>query len=133
MGLREATAMRKTVLIADDNAFVRTALYEIFEREPDLHVCAVVENGREAIEEAYRLQPDLIVLDIAMPVMNGLEAARVLRQMMPDVPLIMYSANPNEVSEQSARSIGIAGLISKSEKVTVLIETIRGVLHRKAA
>jgi len=125
--------MRKTVLIADDNAFVRTALYEIFEREPDLHVCAVVENGREAIEEAYRLQPDLIVLDIAMPVMNGLEAARVLRQMMPDVPLIMYSANPNEVSEQSARSIGIAGLISKSEKVTVLIETIRGVLHRKAA
>jgi len=133
MGLREATAMRKTVLIADDNAFVRTALYEIFEREPDLHVCAVVENGREAIEEAYRLQPDLIVLDIAMPVMNGLEAARVLRQMMPDVPLIMYSANPNEVSEQSARSIGISGLISKSEKVTVLIETIRGVLHRKAA
>ena len=125
--------MRKTVLIADDNAFVRTALYEIFEREPDLHVCAVVENGREAIEEAYRLQPDLIVLDIAMPVMNGLEAARVLRQMMPNVPLIMYSANPNEVSEQSARSIGISGLISKSEKVTVLIETVRGVLHRKAA
>jgi DNA-binding NarL/FixJ family response regulator len=125
--------MRNTVLIADDNAFVRTALYEVFEREPDLHVCAVVENGREAIEEACRLHPDLIVLDIAMPVMNGLEAARVLRQMMPSVPLIMYSANPNEVSAQSARSIGIAGLISKSEKVTVLIDTIRGVLHRRAA
>ena len=125
--------MRNTVLIADDNAFVRTALFEIFEREPDLHVCAVVENGREAIEEACRLRPDLIVLDISMPVMNGLEAARVLRQMMPNVPLIMYSANPNEVSEQSARSIGISGLISKSEKVTVLIETVRGVLHRKAA
>jgi len=125
--------MRNTVLIADDNAFIRTALYEIFEREPDIHVCAVVENGREAIEEACRLQPDLIVLDIAMPVMNGLEAARVLRQIMPSVPLIMYSANPNEVSEQSARSIGVSGLISKSEKVAVLIETIRGLLHRKAA
>src|SRR5215831_7564079 len=125
--------MRKTVLIADDNAFVRTALYEIFEREPDLHVCAVVENGREAIEEAFRLRPDLIVLDITMPVMNGLEAARVLNQMMPNVPLILYSANPNQVSEQFARSIGISGLISKSEKVTVLVDTIRGVLHRKAA
>lgn len=125
--------MRNTVLIADDNAFVRTALYEIFEREPDLHVCAVVENGREAIEEACRLRPDLIVLDIAMPVMNGLEAARVLRRMMPHVPLIMYSANPNEVSEQSVRSIGVSGLISKSEKVTVLIDTVRGVLHSKAA
>src|SRR5215471_1146207 len=133
MSADEGDAMKYTVLIADDNAFVRTALYEIFEREPDLHVCALAENGREAIEEAFRLQPDLIVLDNAMPVMNGLEAARVLRQMMPDVPLIMYSANPNEVSEQSARSIGISGLISKSEKVTVLIETIRGVLHRKAA
>jgi len=74
--------MRNTVLIADDNAFIRTALYEIFEREPDFHVCAVVENGREAIEEACRLRPDLIVLDLGMPVMDGLEAARVLRQMI---------------------------------------------------
>src|ERR1700756_46187 len=99
--------MRKTVLIADDNAFVRTALYEIFEREPDFHVCAVVEDGREAIVEACRLHPDLIVLDISMPVMNGLEAARILKEMMPEVPLIMYSANPQEVSEQTAMSIGI--------------------------
>jgi two-component system, NarL family, nitrate/nitrite response regulator NarL len=125
--------MRKTVLIADDNAFVRTALYEIFEREPDLHVCAVVENGREAIEEACRLNPDLIVLDIAMPVMNGLEAARVLRELMPNVPLILYSANPREVSEQFATSIGIYGMISKSERVSVLIDTVRGALYRRAA
>jgi len=125
--------MRKTVLIADDNAFVRTALYEIFEREPDLHVCAVAENGREAIEEACRLHPDLIVLDISMPVMNGLEAARVLRQMMPTVPLVLYSASPDAVSEQAARTIGISGLISKSERVSVLIDTVRGVLHPKAA
>ena len=125
--------MRKTVLIADDNAFVRTALYEIFEREPDLHVCAVVENGREAIEEACRLHPDLIVLDISMPVMNGLEAARVLRKMMPTVPLILYSATPEAVSEQVARTIGISGLISKSERVSVLIDTVRCALHPKAA
>src|SRR5215471_13375142 len=102
--------MRSTVLIADDNAFVRTALYEIFEREPDLHVCAVVENGREAVEEAFRLQPDLIVLDLEMPVMNGLEAARVLRQMMPAVQLVIYSATPKEISPQVASSIGISGL-----------------------
>lgn len=125
--------MRNTVLIADDNAFVRTALYEIFEREPDFHVCAVVENGREAIEEACRLRPDLIVLDLAMPVVSGLEAARVLRQIMPNVPLIIYSASPNEMSQQTARSIGISGLISKSERVTVLIDAVRGALHPKAA
>lgn len=125
--------MRKTVLIADDSAFVRTALYEILEREPDFHVCAVVENGREAIEEACRLQPDLIVLDLNMPVMNGLEAARVLRRMMPSVPLVIYSATPNEVSQQAAQAIGISGLISKTDRVSVLINTVRGVLHPKAA
>lgn len=128
-----ATAMRNTVLIADDNAFIRTALYEIFEREPDFHVCAVVENGREAVEEACRLRPDLIVLDLAMPVMTGLEAARLLRQMLPDVPIVLYSATPNEVSQQVAKALGIAGLISKSERVSVLINTVRGALRRTAA
>src|SRR5215469_2946217 len=132
-GLEKAIAMRNTVLIADDNAFIRTALYEIFEREPDFHVCAVVENGREAIEQACRLQPDLIVLDLAMPVMNGLDAARVLRQLMPDVLLVIYSSTPNEVSLQAAQSIGISGLISKTERVSLLIDTVRGALHRKAA
>jgi chemotaxis response regulator CheB len=54
-------------LIADDNAFVRTVLYELFEREPDFQICAMAENGREAIEEACRLHPDLIVLDLTSP------------------------------------------------------------------
>ena len=125
--------MRNTVLIADDNAFIRTALYEIFEREPDFHVCAVVENGREAVEEACRLRPDLIVLDLAMPEMNGLEAARALRQILPDVPVVIYSATPNEISVQVAKAIGIAGLIAKSERISVLINTVRGALRRTAA
>jgi len=133
MSADEGDAMKYTVLIADDNAFVRTALYEIFEREPDLHVCALAENGREAIEEAFRLQPDLVVLDNAMPVMNGLEAARVLRQMMPNALLVIYSATPRDVSREQATSIGIAGLVSKTDRVSVLMETVRGVLYRKAA
>lgn len=125
--------MRNTVLIADDNAFVRTALYELFEREPDFHVCAVAENGHEAIELACQLRPDLIVLDLAMPVMNGLDAARALRQMMPDVALIIYSASPNEISQQTAKSIGISGLVSKSDRISVLINTVRGALQSRAA
>jgi DNA-binding NarL/FixJ family response regulator len=133
MSADEGDAMKYTVLIADDNAFVRTALYEIFEREADLHVCALAENGREAIEEAFRLQPDLIVLDLAMPVMNGLDAARVLRQMMPNALLVIYSATPNDVSREQATAIGIAGLVSKTDRVSVLMETVRGVLYRKAA
>jgi DNA-binding NarL/FixJ family response regulator len=121
------------VLIVDDNAFVRTALSEFFAREPDFEVCGLAENGREAIEEANRLHPDLIVLDLTMPVMNGLEAARILNDLMPAVPLIMYSSFPDESSAKIAKSVGISALVSKSERVSVLIEKARGLIHPKAA
>jgi DNA-binding NarL/FixJ family response regulator len=124
--------MRKSVLISDDNAFVRTALYEFFEREPDFHVCGMAENGREAIEAASRLHPDLIVLDRSMPVMGGLDAARVLQRTMPRVPLIMYCATPEECTE-ATKSEGVAAMVSKSESASVLIDTCRSLLRRKAA
>ena len=125
--------MRKTILIVDDNTFIRHALYELFKREADFEVCGVAENGREAIQEAERLHPDLIVLDLCMPVMNGLDAARVLKHVMPSVPLIMYSAFEDRFSEQIARFRGISALVSKSEHVSVLIDKARGLLYPKAA
>ena len=69
--------MAKTVLIVDDNAFVRRALCALFKSQEDFEVCGEAGNGREAITKARRLHPDLIVLDLLMPVMNGLDAARV--------------------------------------------------------
>jgi two-component system, NarL family, response regulator NreC len=91
------TAMVKSVLIADDNAFVRQRLGELFSREPDFEVCAVAENGRKAIEEALKLNPDLILLDLSMPVMNGLDAARALKRLLPEVPIVCsaYIAMPS--------------------------------------
>lgn len=125
--------MRKAVLIADDNAFVRTALYEFFQREPDFTVCGVAEDGREAIEQARRLRPDLIILDMAMPMMNGLEAARWLKRLMPEVLLIMYSATNDDAAERTARSVGISEIVSKSQRVSELIDAARSLVHRKAA
>ena len=125
--------MRKTVLIVDDNTFIRHALHELFGRETDFEVCGVAENGRDAIDEAARLHPDLIVLDLSMPVMNGLDAARVLKRLMPAVPLIMYSAFEDRSSEQRARLIGISELVSKSERFSVLIDKARGLVYPRAA
>ena len=125
--------MRKTVLIADDNIFVRTALCEFFKREHDFQVCATAQNGREAIEMASRLHPDLIVLDRTMLVMDGLESAFLLKNLMPQIPIILYCATPEECPEELLNSVGVSALVSKSENVSVLIDTCRSVLYRKAA
>jgi DNA-binding NarL/FixJ family response regulator len=123
--------MARTVLIVDDNAFVREALWKLFQREPDLEVCGEAENGREAIDQARRLHPDLIVMDLSMPVMNGLDAARAVKRLLPAVPVIMYSAFEDRVSEQQARMVGISALVSKSENVSVLIAKARGLLYAR--
>jgi len=72
--------MSHTILIADDSIFIRKALCNLLEREEDFDVCGEAKNGKEAIEKAKELHPDLILLDLSMPVMNGLDATRVLKQ-----------------------------------------------------
>ncbi len=125
--------MVKSVLIADDNAFIRQGLCELFNREADFEVCGEAENGSEAIEEAQGLHPDLILLDLSMPVMNGLDAARALKRCMPEVPLIMFSAYSDSFTEKEARSAGISALVSKSEHMSVLIGKARSLLYQIAA
>jgi len=133
MSLDAGDVVRKMVLIVDDNMFVRHALCELFRRQPDFDVCGVAENGREAIEVAGRLQPDLVVLDLSMPVMNGLDAARVLKRVLPTVPLIMYSAFEGSLSEKQAKLIGISEIVSKSDQTSLLLKKARELVHRIAA
>jgi two-component system chemotaxis response regulator CheY len=125
--------MAKRVLIVDDNAFIRQALCERFKREADFEVCGEAENGRGAIEKAQQLHPDLIVLDLSMPVMNGLDAARVLKRLMPTVPIIMFSAFGDKSAEQQARLIGISELVAKSQPAAVLVGKARRLLYPAAA
>jgi DNA-binding NarL/FixJ family response regulator len=125
--------MAKTVLIVDDNRYIRQSLCEQFQRESDFEVCGEAENGKEAIAKARELHPDLIVLDLSMPVMNGLDAARELKQLMPTVPLIMYSAFGDTFMEQQARLIGISELVSKSQPAVILVSKARSLLYHTAA
>jgi len=125
--------MAKTVLIVDDNMYIRQALCEQFKREADFEVCGEAENGKEAIAKARELHPDLIVLDLSMPVMNGLDATRELKRLMPTVPLIMYSAFGDTFMEQQARLIGISELVSKSQPAAILVSKARSLLYRTAA
>jgi DNA-binding NarL/FixJ family response regulator len=123
----------KSILIVDDSEFIRQALSELFRRESDFEVSGEAGNGKEAIEKARELRPDLIVLDLLMPVMNGLDAARILKRLMPTTPLIMYSAFGDKLAEHQARLIGISEVVSKSEDASVLIHKARGLLRSHAA
>ncbi len=125
--------MVKTVLIVDDYAYVRQALCSVFKRQADFEVCGEAVNGSEAIAKAQELHPDLIVLDLSMPVMNGLEAARELKRLMPTVPLIMYSAFGDGFVEQHARLLGISEMVSKSQPTAILLSKARSLLYRDAA
>ncbi len=123
----------KSVLIVDDNASIRRALCGLFEREADFEVCGEAENGEDAIKRGQELRPDLIVLDLSMPVMNGFDAARALKRLMPAVPLIMYSAFGDKLAEKQAWLIGISEVVSKAEHAAVLIDKARGLLNSAAA
>lgn len=114
----------------DDNRFVRQTLSEIFRKEADFDICGEAGNGHEAIRKAQLLHPDLIVLDLTMPVMNGLDAARMLKRLMPATPLIMYSGFGDKFVEQQARFIGIAALISKAAPPGSLVDTARILLSQ---
>jgi two-component system, chemotaxis family, chemotaxis protein CheY len=125
--------MAKTVLIVDDNVYIRQMLCDLFKPEADFEVCGEAENGKEAIARAQESHPDLIVLDLSMPVMNGLDAARELKRLMPTVPLILYSAFGDGFVEQRARLVGISELVSKSQPATMLVSKARSLLFRTAA
>lgn len=110
----------KTVLIVDDSAAIRQELREEFA----LHgftVCAEAENGCQAIEWARNKQPRLIILDLSMPVMNGLDSAQELRKLLPDTPIILYTAYADALSTLDARVKAVTTTLAKSEPLAALI------------
>ena len=125
--------MAKTILIADDNDAVRRAVCEVCTRDSDFEVCGEAQDGQDAIENAQRLKPDLIILDFAMPVMNGFEAARALRDLMPSVPISMFTLYDDEFMREKARLVGVTEVVSKTDDISVLMRTARRLLYRDAA
>lgn len=112
-----------SILIVDDSSAIRKGLRNLLSHDTDVRVCGEATNGKEAIERARELHPDVIVLDVSMPVLNGLQAAPVLHQMLPGACIILFTSYGNVVAKQGATS-GIDAIISKDEGGTNLLETI---------
>jgi DNA-binding NarL/FixJ family response regulator len=121
--------MLKCVLIVDDNPVVRRTVRTIFETQPDFRICGEAVNGQDAVEKARQLHPDLVVLDLSMPVMNGLETATALTKMTPQVPMIMLTAHEHALVEPVARAAGIRAILSKEDCNDALIREARTLLN----
>jgi DNA-binding NarL/FixJ family response regulator len=119
----------KRILIVDDHAAVRLALTRVIESVHDYEVCGEAENGRAGVEKALRLKPDLIVLDLSMPVMNGLEAARELKDLMPALPILMYTSFLNANLPREALAAGVSKVASKPSPPETLVEDLRTLLE----
>ena len=105
----------------DDSAIMRKAVRPLFDSHPKFVVCGEAEHGRDAIEKAPSLRPDLIVLDLVMPVMNGLEAAPLLTKILPHVWLILLTSHDWPGLSQDVRSAGIHAVVPKSKAGSHLI------------
>jgi two-component system nitrate/nitrite response regulator NarL len=103
------------ILIADDSAAVRAQVRSLLDDRRDLEVCGEAVNGAEAIDRTKALQPDLVILDISMPVVDGFEAARVIHKFFPDVRILIFSVHKSNQLMKEALDIGAVGFVSKSE------------------
>jgi CheY-like chemotaxis protein len=118
----------KRILVVDDNAVVRTLVRKLFESQPDFEISGEAENGREAIDKAEQLKPDLIILDLIMPVMTGLDAAPLLKQLLPDTPIILFTQQEGSEVERLAQAAGIDAVVSKSQVASELVGKAQALL-----
>jgi CheY-like chemotaxis protein len=113
--------MGKTVLLVDDHAAIRKMLATAFLSD-GFKTCIEAENGKEAIDVAKQNKPDVIVLDLSMPVMNGLQSAPELRKLLPQTPIILFTLYGQNLSQTQASKSGINLVLEKTMPLSTLIE-----------
>jgi len=121
------TAKRITVLLAEDHLVVREGLCRLLQAEPDIAVVGEADTGRQAVALTRKLRPAVVVMDIAMPLLNGMEATRQIRQSVPDTKVIILSAHSDDAYIESATAFGAAGYLVKQSSAHFLAEAIREV------
>lgn len=112
------------ILVTDDHAAVRDGVRALLSTNSLWHVCGEAENGKEAVEKVRQLRPDLVVLDVSMPVMNGVDAAREIRRIAPATKIVILSMYEVPQIEVAARQAGADAIVRKSEAGTSLIAAV---------
>ncbi len=117
-----------TIFLADDHTIVRQGLAKLLEGEPNFKVVGEAENGREAVVKVEKLQPDVVLMDIAMPMMNGIEATRQIRRSCPQTKVIILSMHSHDRYISELFSLGASGYLLKSSTGTDIINAVHTAL-----
>jgi DNA-binding NarL/FixJ family response regulator len=122
MHLEKRASLR--ILVADDHESVRKGVCVILGTRGDIEVCGEASNGREAINKALELKPDLIILDVTMPVLSGIDAAEAIRKTLPQVPILFLSMHQSRQIIEAAKRIGVRGYVKKSDAAATLLDAV---------
>jgi DNA-binding NarL/FixJ family response regulator len=112
------------ILIADDHPIIRKHVLRILEEQPSFSVCGEAYDGVEAIEEAQRLKPDVVVLNVSMPILNGLDAGRKIKTVLPETAIVILSSNADRHFIEEAKKIGARAYVAKSKAAEALVTAI---------
>ena len=116
--------MHKRVLIADDSASVRDVLRTFLRDRNDIEICGEAVDGLETLEKAQRLKPDLVLLDLVMPEINGAEVASILKNKMPNIRIILFTMYSERIGKFLSSAIGVDAVLSKPDGMTNIVESI---------
>lgn len=122
--------MTTRILIADDSRTVRHSLHGLLEQHLNWEVCADAVDGADAVAKAQQLKPDIIVLDFFMPGMTGVEAARILKRVLPSIPILIVTLEITNQLVEQAKSVGARGAVEKSD-AEARVRGIEAILHHK--
>ncbi len=117
------------ILVVDDVAATRRSLRLRIESDTDWEICGEAENGKVAVEKVRELHPDVVILDLSMPVMNGLDAARLIKSIAPQTVILMFTLHSFPQLLDEARKAGVSTVVSKSDGTGItVIHAVRSVL-----
>jgi DNA-binding NarL/FixJ family response regulator len=126
--LLKTANQRVRILIADDHPVIRKRVRSILENHPRFEVCGEAHDGAKAVEEARRLKPDVVVLNVTMPVLNGFVAAREIKTNLPESAIVILSSSADERFVKEAKRVGARAYVAKTRAGEALVNAIEAAM-----
>jgi DNA-binding NarL/FixJ family response regulator len=118
-------------LLVDDYESVRMGVAAILSSRPNIQICGEASNGKEAIEKARELKPDLIILDVTMPVLDGINSAKEIRAFLPEVPILFFSMHDGVYLVHEAKMAGGQGFVNKTDARATLLDAVDALANKE--